>query len=188
MRERLDWNVVNARLAAVERSVENALHPAREHIEQVYRERAARLSLVALNGNARESEPVMIFLVGEERYAIALAHLSEVIRLQSVTPIPGTPKHIAGLINVRGNVRPLFNLKALLQTEAAKNVKATYGLLVNKGKHGLALQADDVQGVGQFFREDAESLHGSPYVTFRTATVGMLLSADELIKAMGETS
>lgn len=185
MSGRLDWNQITARLSAIEELFENALRPGREEIQRVYRERAVRLGKPFDDRDREKTEPVMVFRVGLERYAIELAHLAGVVRLRNFTPIPGTPQHIAGLINVRGDTRLLLNLKALLRLESATPAKAEYALLLNAANRGIGLQVDSVEGVGQFSKKDAVSVEECPYVTFRSAESGMLLSAGALVEAMG---
>jgi purine-binding chemotaxis protein CheW len=97
-----------------------------------------------------------------------------------VTPVPGAPKHIAGVISVRGEIRPLIDLKTLLGIPGeAPNPQ--YGLLLNKPSPGLGLQVDLVEGVGHFAREDAELVDISRYITGCTAGAGMLLSVDAVL-------
>jgi purine-binding chemotaxis protein CheW len=52
--------------------------------------------------------------LGREAYAIPVSHVSEVLELGDVTPLPGSGEHVLGLRNVRGQVLPVFDLAALL--------------------------------------------------------------------------
>jgi chemotaxis signal transduction protein len=183
MNARLDWRLVNARLALAEQAMERALQPSPERIAKAYRERALHLATAPACRLAASGEPVIVFQLGEARYSIGLEHVAEVIPLPAVTPVPGAPKHIAGVISVRGEIRPLMDLKALLGIpgEAAN---PGYGLLLNKPSPGLGLQVDVLEGVSHFAREDAELVDISRYVTGRTAGAGMLLSVDAVLGAL----
>jgi chemotaxis signal transduction protein len=181
---RLDWQLVKMRLIVAEKAIENALHPTPERVAAVYRERAARLSEMPCFLAAGASEPVMIFRLGGERYSIGIEHLAEVVPLQGATPVPEAPNYVAGVINVRGEIRPLISLKALLGIETGGERQLGYALLLNKQRLGVALQADFVEGTGRFAREESQAMEGSRYVICRTAEAGMLLSVDALLSAI----
>jgi purine-binding chemotaxis protein CheW len=181
---RLDWQLVKTRLIVAEQAVENALHPTPERVANLYRERAIRLAMIPPSQAARHREAVMIFRVGGERYSIGLDHLAEVIPLHGATAVPGTPKHVAGVINVRGEIRPLMDLKALLGIESAEERHRGYALLLNKQRLGVGLRVDFVEGAGYFAREEFQAVDISPYVTGRTAGAGMLLSVDAVLAAI----
>jgi purine-binding chemotaxis protein CheW len=57
---------------------------------------------------------VVEFLVGTEHYALDATVLREVTRMKEVTHIPGTPRHVVGVINVRGLMVALIDLQLLL--------------------------------------------------------------------------
>ncbi len=63
--------------------------------------------------NARDGAEHLIkhvsFTLGEETYAINAARVNEVLRYTEVTPVPGAPAFILGIINLRGNVVTVIN-------------------------------------------------------------------------------
>jgi chemotaxis signal transduction protein len=54
--------------------------------------------------------------LGREAYAIPVTHVREVLEIGEITPLPGSGDHVLGLRNLRGQVLPVFDLAALLQT------------------------------------------------------------------------
>jgi purine-binding chemotaxis protein CheW len=56
---------------------------------------------------------VLEFKLGAERYAVELQYVIEVLALQMLTPLPCTPAFIAGLVNVRGRIVTVLDLKRL---------------------------------------------------------------------------
>ena len=56
---------------------------------------------------------VVEFLLVPERYAIDEKYISEVFFLKEITPIPGTPAFVMGVINLRGKILSVINLKSL---------------------------------------------------------------------------
>ncbi len=51
------------------------------------------------------------FKLVEEEYAIDITYVREVIRVTRITPIPQMPRFCLGVINIRGNVVPVFDLR-----------------------------------------------------------------------------
>ncbi len=57
------------------------------------------------------SEPVLLFSLGSEVFAIAADCVREILDVPPVTRVPGAPAHVDGLVNVRGAVVPLADLR-----------------------------------------------------------------------------
>jgi purine-binding chemotaxis protein CheW len=58
---------------------------------------------------------VVEFLLKPERYAIEEKYISEVLFLKDIAPIPGTPPFVMGVINLRGRIVTVVNLKSLFR-------------------------------------------------------------------------
>lgn len=85
----------------------------RTAIFELRAERLARLQEPRagdISGNA--AKIVLIFSLGEERYAFPGEQVREVRPLGQITPLPGTPAFVAGLMNVRGRIVPVIDLCA----------------------------------------------------------------------------
>lgn len=57
---------------------------------------------------------VIVFALEGSRYAVELRWVREVITLGFVTPVPGAPPEIVGVVNVHGTVTPVLDLRAAL--------------------------------------------------------------------------
>jgi chemotaxis signal transduction protein len=57
---------------------------------------------------------VIVFAIEGSRYAVELRWVREVITLGFVTPVPGAPPEIVGVVNVHGTVTPVLDLRAAL--------------------------------------------------------------------------
>src|SRR5487761_151731 len=60
---------------------------------------------------ASEAQQVVVFDLSSEIYALDILHVHEIIRIQPVTPVPGAPNYVEGLINLRGRVVPVVDLR-----------------------------------------------------------------------------
>jgi len=65
------------------------------------------------NANAKlpRGGKYLTFSLAREEYAIAILKVHEIIGMMSITPIPGTPEYIRGVINLRGSVKPVIDLR-----------------------------------------------------------------------------
>jgi len=64
---------------------------------------------------------LVTFQLGQEEYGIEIASVQEIIRATDITPVPGAPNHVRGVINLRGKIIPVVDLRtrfALPQAEA----------------------------------------------------------------------
>ncbi len=52
--------------------------------------------------------------IGEDTYAIAVDLLTEIIIPQRIFPVPTTPPHVLGVINLRGNIVPIVEIRSAL--------------------------------------------------------------------------
>jgi len=58
---------------------------------------------------------VVVFRLGSEIYGLELAYAQEVYNLDELTPVPCTPAFVAGIINVRGQILAVLDLKKLFK-------------------------------------------------------------------------
>ena len=114
-RKEIDWEEVLARLRQGELALERASTPDPQRVEAVYRQRAAQLAgRRAQAGAVSPPLPVLTFYLGEERYGIELTALAEVVPFAGCTPLPGASPGVLGVVNARGEVRPVVDLARLI--------------------------------------------------------------------------
>jgi len=67
-------------------------------------------------GHAAKEEIVQLvsFIVGNEVFGVSILSVQEIIRMANITPIPNAPDFIEGVINLRGKVIPIVDLKKRL--------------------------------------------------------------------------
>lgn len=61
-----------------------------------------------------EEMKVCLFSMGEDVYAIPVGLLTEIIISQKIFPVPATPPHVLGVINLRGNIVPIVDIRRAL--------------------------------------------------------------------------
>ncbi|MBL4863262.1 MAG: purine-binding chemotaxis protein CheW [Crocinitomicaceae bacterium] len=71
----------------------------------------AGLEAQTLNDN-ENLEQYLTFMLAEEEYGVDILSVKEIRGWESVTPVPNSPKHIKGVINLRGTIVPIVDLRA----------------------------------------------------------------------------
>ncbi|WP_322488828.1 chemotaxis protein CheW [Chloroflexus sp.] len=86
----------------------------------------------------------LMFRVATERYALASAPVREIIRWRAPTPVPGAPPILPGVINQRGQILAVIDLRLLLGLAAAAPDRATRLIWVHHDAIDAALLVDAV--------------------------------------------
>ena len=80
--------------------------------QRILRERAVALARAPQAAAAADTMLELLeFRLARERYALETRHVQEVHPLRDLTPLPGTPPFLLGIVNVRGRILPVLDLK-----------------------------------------------------------------------------
>ena len=96
---------------------------------------------------------VIEFGLAHERYAIEAAFVREVHPLENLAPLPGTPPFLAGIVNVRGRIVPVIDIKKFFDLPEAGITDAHMLLLVHAEEMEVGILADTVVGVRSISHE-----------------------------------
>jgi purine-binding chemotaxis protein CheW len=101
----------------------------------------------------------LIFTVSDQRCAINITSVKEVLRNVQLESIPDQPKFIEGILNVRGKMLPVINLRTrFLQAEEDRDVNHRI-LLVHIDDQLVGLKVDSVEAVSELEVSDALKKH-----------------------------
>jgi purine-binding chemotaxis protein CheW len=103
---------------------------------------------------------LVVFTLGGESYAVDISMVREIIQPQSITRVPGTPSAIEGIINLRGSVIPVVDLRKRFQLEHIERNKATRIVVVGCRGHNVGVIVDSVAEVLRIPVESIESSAG----------------------------
>ena len=90
---------------------------------------------------------MILLRVAEREYALPLGCVVEVVRMAALTPAPGAPGHVLGLLDLRGRVVPVMDLRARLELPPATPGLSTPICVVEAGGRAFGLVADAVTNV-----------------------------------------
>lgn len=96
----------------------------------------------------------LTFSLGEEEYGIELLKVQEIKGYSAITPIPNSPLHIKGVMNLRGAVIPIVDLRIRFGMEAVNYTKFHVIIVINVGTRVMGLLVDAVSDVLTVAPED----------------------------------
>ena len=97
--------------------------------------------------NIGEMHQLVSFQLGPEEYAIDILGVQEIIRLVDVTPVPNSPHYVDGVINLRGKVIPIINLRTRFGLPSIEPTKDTRIIVVEVNQLILGFMVDSVEEV-----------------------------------------
>ena len=104
---------------------------------------------------------VVEFLLGDEHFAVDLFEVREVVEYTRITHLPNTPSHIRGIIDLRGEITTIIDLKNLMHIQVEKKTdEATSRIIVLDDritKSKIGIMVDDVLSVSTFSRKDVDT-------------------------------
>jgi purine-binding chemotaxis protein CheW len=118
----------------------------------------------------------LAFTLGQESYGLPVLKVREIIRLVAITPVPQMPAHIRGVINLRGKIVPVVDLRIKFGLPASEAKESACIVVVQVqlptgGILHMGLMVDGVEEVINFAASDLEA----------TPDFGMQVEADYLL-------
>src|SRR5258707_9878632 len=102
---RIDWPAIHRRLEDAALILEQKMAVTPEKRKKILQERAKGLARERKAVDRQEEQlEVVEFLLAGERYAVESSWVREIYPLKDLTPLPGTPSFVPGIINVRGQI------------------------------------------------------------------------------------
>jgi purine-binding chemotaxis protein CheW len=99
------------------------------------------------SGSTAATSQFLTFLLAAEQYGVEILKVQEIRGYSAVTPIPNTPSYIKGVINLRGTVVPVVDLRAKFAMETVDYNKFTVIIVVTLGAKIIGLVVDAVSDV-----------------------------------------
>ncbi|QSV44499.1 chemotaxis protein CheW [Geobacter benzoatilyticus] len=142
----IDWDEIRRRLETARAALASGVSPEEE--ARILKTRAAAL--------ARDSRPeetaagqleILEFLLAYERYGIEMSCVRETCPLKDLTPLPCTPPFVLGLINVRGEIVSVIDLKKFFDLPEKGLTDLNKVIIVHDEDMTFGILADEILGV-----------------------------------------
>lgn len=151
----IDWDTVRGRLADVELGLMAQFTPSPERQQEILRTRARALAQEAPAAPGASIE-VLEFVLAQEHYAIESAWVREVVPLRELTPLPGLPAFVLGIIHLRGQIVSVLDLKKFFDLPGRGLTDLDKAIVLSDGLMHFAILADVVIGVRRLLLADLQ--------------------------------
>lgn len=118
---------------------------------------------------------IVVFEVGGHRYALPATDVREVVRAVTIVPLPGGPAIVEGVVDVRGTLVPVLDIRARFGLPAAPVSLTDVLVVASAGARVVAIRADAVAG----FVRATPAPHQSAEVVSRAAYVSGVATLDD---------
>jgi purine-binding chemotaxis protein CheW len=93
----------------------------------------------------------LTFKLAGEYYGVGILQVQEIRGWEAATRLPNTPPHLKGVVNLRGNIVPVYDLRSWFGMPAAEYTKETVVIIVRVGHEGerrsMGMVVDEVSDV-----------------------------------------
>ncbi len=103
-----------------------------------------------------DTEQLISFAVGEEDYGVEIQKVKEVIRKKEITRLPKTPAFMRGVINLRGDVIPIIDLREKFGLEQEEYTEMTRVIVVEVDEKSIGMVVDSVSHVIRLSQDEIE--------------------------------
>jgi purine-binding chemotaxis protein CheW len=144
----IDWQNIHSRLDSVRERLKKGWHVTEQEKEQILTARTKALAKKLKDKPLmKEYLEVVEFMLSDERYGIELNYIDEVCGLKDLTPLPCTPSFIRGVINVRGKIMTVMDIKKLFELPDKGLSDLNKVIIVHKYGMEAGILADNIIGV-----------------------------------------
>jgi len=103
-----------------------------------------------------QKDKYLTFHLAGEDYGIEIAFVTEIIGIQKITEVPDMPKYIKGVINLRGKVIPVMDVRLRFQMEKREYDERTCIVVVDINNNAVGLVVDQVSEVADIPESQVE--------------------------------
>ncbi len=134
---------------------------------------------------ALRSDQYLTFILAGEEYGVNILRVQEIKGWNGVTEIPNTPDYVRGVVNLRGTIVPIIDLRRCFRIETVEYDKTTVVIMLKvMGHHGQQTMGFVVDAVSDVYDVSAEQRRPAP--EFGTAAqagfvTGLATVADKMI-------
>ena len=144
----IDWSKIRQRLSSAQGSFEHSLEVSEEKRKEILQSRARRLSQETQQEDTTQNTiEVLEFMLAYERYGIDSSFIREVYPLRELTPVPCTPAFILGIINIRGKILSILDIKKFFDIPEKGLTDLNKIIVLRSERMKFGILADAIVGI-----------------------------------------
>ncbi len=106
---------------------------------------------------ATDGSQYLTFRLGQEEYGVEILKVQEIKGYSAITPIPNTPAYLKGVMNLRGTIIPVVDLRSKFAMQEAEYNQFTVIIVVTVGSRIMGLIVDAVSDVLNIPKADIQA-------------------------------
>jgi purine-binding chemotaxis protein CheW len=118
-RKAIDWEDVRRRIAAAEAALAGLDEISTENLHKIWARRAAQLAKKPTQQDQDEQIELVVVQLGRELYGLDVRYVFDIKPLMQITRVPRVPNWVAGVVNLRGRILSVVDLRLLFGLPAA---------------------------------------------------------------------
>ncbi len=151
----IDWQDIRSRLDITAERQHHGIPPEKE--KEILKARAQLLARKTEHEDKHlERLEVLEFFLASERYGIELSRVRETIPLKQFSPVPCTPSFVLGLINVRGRILSVIDIKKFFDLPERGITDLNKVIILYYGDMEFGILADAVTGIREISLADLQ--------------------------------
>jgi purine-binding chemotaxis protein CheW len=184
----IDWSEIRRRVEAVRETLTRGAVPSPEEKRSILKARAHTLAKEpAPVGKTQEFLPIVQFRLGSETYGIESSFVREVYPLKDFTPLPGTPSFVLGVVNVRGQILSVVDLKKFFNIPEKSLGELNKVIIIRGERMEFGILADIILGAHSILLETIQAALptvtgiGAEYLRGVTGERVIVLDAEKIL-------
>jgi len=122
--------------------------------------------------------------MGEEMFGIDIKYIDNIVRMQRITRVPKVPAYIKGVINLRGEVVPVYNLRLKMGMQEVEETKKFRIIIIKMDGNFVGLIVDEVREVITLQNDLVEKVYRDPNEPTQNFLIGVGKDGDNLISLL----
>lgn len=153
----IDWQEVRQRLETARAQTERVLRPNPEETNHILKARAKKLGQqLAQDEDSGARIEVVEFILAHERYAVESRYVRDVYPLEQLTPVPCTPAFVLGIVNLRGEILSVIDIKKFFELPEKGITDLNKVIVLESGSMCFGILADVIVGVHRIRAADLQ--------------------------------
>jgi purine-binding chemotaxis protein CheW len=152
--QRIDWSEIHHRLERARQALAQGAALSPQESRAILRARARALAREPEQAaTAQEVLAIIVFSLASETYGIDSTFVREVYPLKGLTPLPGVPPFVLGIVNVHGQILSVVGLKKFFDLPENGLAQLNKLIILRDEQMELGILADDVLGARSIARD-----------------------------------
>lgn len=177
------WEHIHQELALTADLLQTDVAPSQ--LQTLLAHRAEQLAVAVQTTQRQTPSYFLIFRIGDEQYGIDVQVVQTIVSLRRLTPVPGSPPHIIGVANVKGQVVSIIQLTSLFGLKNSDTSAAAFIIVVQAIGLMVGLLVDEVDEVLPLSEEQLATYASDDPTIYAVLPMGAaLLNMEQLLLAL----